>query len=258
MPLFFKYLRRRMLANRKFGKYLLYAIGEVLILVIGIFFALQVNRWDQQRLNKNVEISILKALKEELQADLAALQRGDLPLLNEVLVSSEIIANHIEKDLPYNDSLAYHFLASNYTTHLIYNNGAISTLRSVGVNTITNEKLRNQIIKLFDVNYNFMDYLGINHDNYCWHGKMSILNSRFYQASYYDNPNTKKEFDGAMIPRDFERLKNDSEYLYHLNTYKNETVYYLHNYFEIESLVSQVISDIEEELKTLENRYDKR
>lgn len=252
MTLFFKRLRRKLLDQKKFGKYVLYAIGEVLILVIGILFALQVNRWDQLRHNKIAEISILKALKSELQQDLDTMQLIDLPILKEVIVSSDIIVDHIEKDLPYIDSLAYHFLASNYTTHLIYNNGAISTLRSVGVNTITNENLRNQIIALFDVKYDFMDYLGNNHDNYCWHGKVSILNTRFYQASYYDDPKTEKEFDGGMIPRDFEGLKKDIEYIYHLKTYKNETEYYLQNFFEIERLVYQVISNISEELKRLE------
>ncbi len=216
--------------------------------------ALQVNRWDQQRQNKTIEIAILNSIKLELEKDLVTLQKDDLPLLKEVIVSSDIIIDHIEKDLPYNDSLAYHFLTSNLSTHLIYNNGAISTLRSIGVNIITNEKIRNKIINLFDVKYDFMDYLGKTHDNLCWHGIKYILNSRFEQANYFDDPMTEKLWDGAMIPRDFEGLKNDSEYLYHLKTYKNTTDYYLQNFLDIESLVSKVISDIEKELEVLEKQ----
>ena len=143
MTLFFKRIRQKLLINKKFGKYTLYAIGEILIVIIGILVAVQVNNSNETSKNKTIEISILKALKEELEEDLSTLKVDDLPLLKEVLVSSDIIMNHIEQDLPYNDSLAYHFLASFYATHIIYNKGAITTLRSIGVNTITNEKIRN-------------------------------------------------------------------------------------------------------------------
>lgn len=231
---------------------MLYAVGEVLILIIGIFFALQADNWNEKRQNRIIEISILKAIKTELAQDLVAIKIEDLPILKEVIVSSDIIVNYLKQDLPYNDSLAYHFLASNYTTHLIYNNGAISTLRSVGVNIITNEQLRNEIINLFDVKFAFMDYMGNEHDNYCTHGKNFILNSRFDQVNYYDDPTTDKEYDGKMIPLDFERLKKDSEYLFHIKSYKNLTSYYLQSYLDTESAISQVISNIEEEINTLE------
>lgn len=251
MPLFFKYLRRRMLTNKKFGKYLFYAIGEILILAMGILFALQVDRWDQQRLNKTVEISILKAIKTELEEDLATLQIEDLPILKEVLVSSDIIMNHIEKDLPYNDSLAYHFIASFYTTHLIYNKGAITTLRSIGVNTITNEKLRNWIINLYDEDFDFLDYFGAHQDNYHTHVRNFILYSRFDEL-LFDDLMTKAEFDGSLIPLDYESLKNDSDFLFHLKSYKNLTWLYLKTFLETESEISQVISNIEAELNELE------
>ena len=252
MPLFYKYLRRRSLADKKFGKYLLYAIGEILILVIGVFFALQANIWNETRQNEVTEISILKAIKAGLEQDLATFQDYDIALLEEVLVSSQIIIDHLEDDLPYNDSLAYHFLASNYTTHLIYNKGAISTLKSTGVNIITNEKVRNQIIELYDVNFDFMDYLGRNHDSYCWHIKKFVHNIRFEQGSYFDDPATEKAWDGEMIPLDFEALKNDREYNYQLKTYMNETNHYLQECYRTKSQISQVILSIEEEVKKLE------
>ena len=98
-----------------------------------------------------------------------------------------------------------------------------------------------------------MDYLGRNHDKQCLNAKNFIFNSRFEQASYYDDPMTEKEFDGVMIPLDFEALKNDREYKYQLKSYKNETAYYLQECYNTKSQISQVISDIEKELNTLEN-----
>ncbi len=46
---FFRQLRRRMLPESRFGKYFLYAIGEIMLVVIGILIALQVNNWNDQR-----------------------------------------------------------------------------------------------------------------------------------------------------------------------------------------------------------------
>lgn len=237
--------------KKKMGKYTLYAIGEILILIIGIFFALQANRWDQERLNRSEEISILKAIKTELEEDLATLQREDIPLLNEVLFSSDIIEDHLENDRAYNDSLAYHFLASFYATHIIYNKGAITTLRSIGVNTITNEKIRNQIINLYDEEFDFLDYLGTGQDDYHTHIRNSILYSRFDQV-LFDDPSTAAEYDGSMVPLDYEGLKKDSDFLFHLKSYKNLTVFYLEEFLGTETIIAQVISDLEEEIKRLE------
>ena len=43
----FRKIRQRMLPDNKFSKYLLYAIGEILLVVIGILIALQVSNWNE-------------------------------------------------------------------------------------------------------------------------------------------------------------------------------------------------------------------
>ncbi|MGB5386247.1 MAG: DUF6090 family protein [Eudoraea sp.] len=150
MALFFKRIRHELLISKRFGKYTLYAIGEVLILIFGIAIAVQVNNWDQRRRNIAVEINILKSIKEDLHSDLSDLQFG-IDLHTEGNASSEIILNHLENDLPYNDSLAYHFVTSFIVTFWMYNSGSIQSLKSLGVNTVTNEKIRSQIIQLYDL-----------------------------------------------------------------------------------------------------------
>ncbi|MGB5386248.1 MAG: hypothetical protein WBN20_05630, partial [Eudoraea sp.] len=224
----------------------------VIILIAGIFFALQADNWNERRQNKIIEISILKSIKTGLEQDLVPLREDDLPLLREVIASSQIIIEQLENNRPYNDSLGYHFLTSHLTTLIIYNKGAISTLKSIGINTITNEKIRDQVINLFDVKLYFLDMVGNVHGSSSIYGINHILNSRFDQANYYDDPMTEKEWDGAMIPLDYEGLKKDNEYLYFVKSYKNLTFYYLQNFFDIENEISQVISNIEEELNTLE------
>jgi len=62
---FFRKIRQKLLSENKFSKYLLYAIGEIILVVIGILIALQINNWNTNRNNRIQEQEILQQLKEE-------------------------------------------------------------------------------------------------------------------------------------------------------------------------------------------------
>ena len=62
---FFRRLRRNLLEEGSTKKYILYAGGEVLLVVIGILIALQINNWNEERKDKKDEIVALKDLRQE-------------------------------------------------------------------------------------------------------------------------------------------------------------------------------------------------
>lgn len=66
---FFRKIRQGLLSENHFSKYLLYALGEIFLVVIGILIALQINNWNQQRLSKKTEIAILNRLVSDLEED---------------------------------------------------------------------------------------------------------------------------------------------------------------------------------------------
>ncbi len=72
---FFRKIRLDALSRKRFTKYFTYAIGEIILVVIGILIALQVNNWNQNRLEKNREQKILKDLKIEFDANFNDLNR---------------------------------------------------------------------------------------------------------------------------------------------------------------------------------------
>ncbi|NNF33497.1 MAG: hypothetical protein HKN68_05285 [Saprospiraceae bacterium] len=59
--------RQNFLAEGKVARYLFYALGEILLVVVGILLALQVNEWNQKRLDRNEETVILRNLKDDFQ-----------------------------------------------------------------------------------------------------------------------------------------------------------------------------------------------
>jgi hypothetical protein len=66
-------IRRNLLEKNNFKKYLLYAIGEVLIVMIGILIALQLNNLNQERKNRQDEAYYLSKIKSNLVADVELL-----------------------------------------------------------------------------------------------------------------------------------------------------------------------------------------
>lgn len=71
---FFRNIRQNLLSDGKTGKYLKYAFGEIILVVIGILIALQINNWNENRKIKKAEIEILQNLKTELKFNLEALK----------------------------------------------------------------------------------------------------------------------------------------------------------------------------------------
>ena len=64
---FFRKIRQKLLSENKFSKYLLYALGEIILVVIGILIALQINNWNSQRIDRNKEKEYLHNLIEDIK-----------------------------------------------------------------------------------------------------------------------------------------------------------------------------------------------
>lgn len=63
-----------MINESKIRRYMAYAIGEIILVVIGILIALQINTWNEDRKARIQEIEILKSLRTDLQADIENLE----------------------------------------------------------------------------------------------------------------------------------------------------------------------------------------
>lgn len=71
---FFRILRQKLLSESKFGRYMLYALGEIILVVIGILIALEINNANDLRKNKAQEQQLLVSLLEECEANLDLLE----------------------------------------------------------------------------------------------------------------------------------------------------------------------------------------
>lgn len=75
MKSLFRRIRQSLLNQNLFQRYLLYAIGEILLVVIGILIALQIDNWNEWRQEREVEQTVLRQLKEDYQSNLEQLNQ---------------------------------------------------------------------------------------------------------------------------------------------------------------------------------------
>ena len=71
---FFRKISQRLISENKFSKYLIYAIGETILVVIGILIALSINNWNQVSQLKKVEKSTIEALVIEFKSNKTSIQ----------------------------------------------------------------------------------------------------------------------------------------------------------------------------------------
>ena len=71
----FRNIRKNLLAEGKTSKYLKYAIGEIILVVIGILIALQVNNWNENRKTQQRQTIFLNNIKQDLTNDLIQLNQ---------------------------------------------------------------------------------------------------------------------------------------------------------------------------------------
>lgn len=85
---FFRRIRFDLMENNKTGKYLKYAIGEIILVVIGILIALSINNWNEVRRNKNEESAILQNLDDNL---ILARSQSQLLVLKEKKLKKDLM-----------------------------------------------------------------------------------------------------------------------------------------------------------------------
>ena len=250
---FFRSIRRKLFSEGKAANYTGYAIGEILLIVVGILIALQISDWNEDRKKSEKEIEILKAIKSELEGDLTNLEA--VTRIHERIVNSaEVIISHIEQDLPYEDSLSRHFFLSSNSSIRLYSTAAFETLKSLGVDLISDDTLRQQIIRLYDRWYLYMDSFQDNLEN-LWRDRISVVyRGRFEEAiNYKYAEHGPGGGGGTMSPVDFEALKKDQTYSYDIKTIRNQHKFYLERHcYEMKTRIDELVAHIGEEIQRLE------
>ena len=259
---FFRNIRRQLIEESKIQRYLLYAIGEILLVMIGILLALQVNNWNEQKQRKRQEIEYLRNFKNDLEIDV---NRFDLTLsfMNRSKNSMSFLLDYIERDLPWHDSLQYHFGKAYSIWAGEINLNTYETVKSKDWNIISNLQIRKGLSDYYNWMTTTMANCRTRYEDVLIEISDNILRSRFdaWETNYeeWKQINTYEEytFDPLKLiptatPNDFEALKKDLEYIHSLKSLLHKYNFYRELQDENARLTAlQLIDGIELELVRL-------
>jgi len=88
---FFRKIRRQLLTENKFTKYLLYAIGEIILVVIGILIALQINNWNEKNKNTKMELLYYCRILDDFEIDKQLISQFLEKSNNRISTSKELL-----------------------------------------------------------------------------------------------------------------------------------------------------------------------
>ena len=205
---FFRRIRFDLMEKNKTGKYLKYAIGEIILVVIGILIALQINNWNEQRKIDILQVEALKEVISDLQDDFSSLE-NDIGLNHRALNSVSIIRKVLDSNQAYHDSLGVHFGNLDFNTTYTLKTSGFDNLRNLGFQIIANDKVRKSITDLYASEYSFLKE------------REELAEQRTYEyfsplyIPYFRSMKSIKGEHGtlrAYIPLNFEAMKSDQNF----------------------------------------------
>ena len=198
---FFRRVRQKLIDEGNLKRYLMYAIGEILLVMIGILLALQVNNWNENRKDRRVENKLLIELKENLKVNYNRLEDEILKEHNSIKAIN-LVVEHIDNRKLYHDSLDIHFRQAFRAYDIVISSSAFEAIKSRGFEIIQSDSLRNKIIDLFDVTYSNLISNTVRLEDQFW--ASSVL--PIWHTHFRMTGNTLK-------PVDYEALLVDKTYI---------------------------------------------
>lgn len=149
---FFRKIRQNLLKQNRVTRYLVYALGEIFLVVIGILIALQVNNWNEQRRAEQYETILLKQMQNALNNDLFLINNFFEPRVQQNKEGVDSLLQYVQmNEMP--DQETMRRLVGKMLTDIIYryDSGPYENLKSNGLDIIKNDSLRNYISNLYGV-----------------------------------------------------------------------------------------------------------
>ena len=143
---FFRHIRKSLVEQNQMGKYLKYAIGEILLVVIGILIALQINTWNEQQKTKEKELKYLSLIKQEMEGNLQSIQ-FEQKVLDDFLVGiKQLLKWYAEPDPTLTNKQLSKILVPILSKDMdfYFKNGTLNEIIATGnLKDITNDSIRN-------------------------------------------------------------------------------------------------------------------
>jgi hypothetical protein len=152
---FFRRIRKKLADDNQFLKYSRYAVGEIVLVVIGILIALSINNWNEVNKTRKTELKLLNELKEDL------LETKE-DLLTDIVKAKLILST---TDSLYQSAINNKWDRMKFSLDYIYDTprlfpklSAYKSIQAYGVNIISNDSLRKIITNFYELHLERINY----------------------------------------------------------------------------------------------------
>lgn len=262
--------------QNKAGRYFKYAIGEILLVVLGILIAVQINTWNQERNRLKLE----KVLLEQLRSEVLSVYRdlyGDYYFLKLGEDSHYKIMDYIKDDVPYTNNMCFDFYFIKQDEYIYPKVAVYSRIKEEGLDIIRNDTIRSLTQNIYESHFP-----RISRDN-SFNPDISAFFNDYYLENFRPNQDfslqfssvrpsdtiggsVRKSYDfkypieftwngeikkqtAGYVPLNFEALKKDSKFLMLLEQTHSFRAYKLGRYWMAKRRVKALVDLIDIELK---------
>lgn len=232
----------RLLFRKTWPRY----VTEAVVIVTSVLTAFALDSWRERRSREAEEIAILATALEETERDLADID-FNVARHAQAITSLDLVLAQLEANRPYHDSLAAHFHNAFNMPRFVHSTSAFETMQSQGMDIVSNEPLRNRLIRVYGATY--ANYLTAEAElaSEITYGLRTIAPGRFREG--YRFTDVGRSYAGRMTPLAFDRLRRDQEFLYFMRTLRNRTdVFVNFHYRNLRSESQQLRDDLTTEI----------
>lgn len=211
---FFRNIRQKLLENGNLRKYFWYAIGEILLVVIGILIALQINNWNEERKLRNEEITYLNNLKSDLVKDSDQLEYFIRFFENKVTATTSLINKAKAKQIPVFNQFVNEILILLWVEEFHPDQSTYQEMVSSGkLSMISNPKIKS---KLQDINISYEEIaMGNEHikreyEQYLFDVFVDHINWRNYYQLEEFRDNGQLVIDSLYISRNLPDIEQNA------------------------------------------------
>jgi len=200
---FFRKLRFKHMKKDSTSKYLKYAIGEIILVVLGILIALQINNWNESRKAQIKERLVLNNLIEDLKSDSTTFNRN----IKTLTTINSLHKKLYEYGFKNNDTISIN--NPSYIRRLLYYNPLTKENDPFIASKISNDTVRKEIMNYFrilkDVDNVHGEFIDVIQDRV----RIYLAEKELHQLdAWFEKPNTNEENDFYYLNLNTSPYKN--------------------------------------------------
>ena len=256
----FRQIRKELMEIGKTSKYFKYAIGEIFLVVIGILIALQINNWNENRIENRTETKYLTNLKHDLQNDSIDLNNLKIIRLNKVTSARKLLQYAQDKNLDNIFEIDSLYVDIAYWLEYVPHNNSFKELISSGnLNIIKNETIKNLLLELSKKNDEIVsdrNHMRREYEQYLYDKRTKLIS--FFDVNNLSDIQTSDDWfypnkqavttHATILKQNYTKLLEDDVFITGLAYAAGNNLYMVNQYNEMLVQIYQLIKLITKEL----------